>query len=411
MARFVSPTAFEHALTGLGALLLTMASLACSAGRANPPGTPSFPPEPGDLTVHRGRFEDRFLLTGQLIAVNADYLVVPRIPSWQTTIRWLEAEGAVVKAGQRVVEFDTAAFAQDLGEKRLAWEQAQSDLDQAEADRVGQRAEREWEVAQKTILVEKAKLVAATPEEFLRGKDYQENQLALARATNELDKAREAFSSFEESSAETVLQKTIALEKSRRELDASEQAMDGMVLKAPRDGVLVVADHPWQGRKIQVGDSVWVGLPVVTLPDLRAMEVEAKLSDVDDGRIVPGLSVACVLDAYPERTYAGSIAEITPVAQEAAGRSLRRAYNVRVTLKAPDVERMRPGMSVKVEVHPAPREDVLLAPRAGLDLAGAKPRARLSSGETVDVTLGACNREECVIENGITDGARLKAGG
>jgi len=408
MARFGSPTALARALTTLGALLLLVAS-ACSSGHANPKGAAPAPPEPGDLTVHRGRFEDRFLLTGQLIAVNADYLVVPRIPSWQTTIRWLEAEGAVVTSGQRVVEFDTAAFAQDLGEKRLAWEQAQSDLDQAEADRVGQRAERDWEVAQKSILVEKAKLTAATPQEFLRGKDYQDNQLALARANTELDKAREALAAFEESSTETVLQKRIEVEKSRRELDAAEQAMDGMVLKAPRAGVLVVADHPWQGRKIQVGDSVWVGLPVVSLPDLRAMEVEAKLSDVDDGRIVPGLSATCVLDAYPEITYSGSIAAITPVAQEAAGRSLRRAYNVRVTLSAPDVERMRPGMSVKVEVRPAPREDVLLAPRAGLDLGGKQPRACLASGETVDVTLGACNRELCVVKSGVADGARLRA--
>jgi len=392
-------------------VLLLLAAAGCSAGHADLAEPAPVRPKQGDLTVHRGSFEDRFLLTGQLIAVNADSLVVPRIPNWQTTIRWLEAEGSVVKAGARVVEFDTAAFAQDLGEKRLAWDQVQSDLEQSEADRVGQRAEREWEVAQRTIAVEKAKIAAATPQEFVRGKDYQDSQMALARATTELEKAQEALSSFEESSAETVRQKAIAVEKARRELDASEQAMDGMILRAPRDGILVVADHPWQGRKIQVGDSVWVGLPVVSLPDLGAMEVEAKLSDVDDGRIAPGLPAVCVLDAYPERTYPGRIAEITPVAQEAAGRSLRRAYNVRVTLAAPDVERMRPGMSVKVEVRPAPREDVLLAPRAGLDLAGKQPRARLASGETVDVTLGACSREQCVVEGGIADGARLRAGG
>lgn len=393
-----------------GFLLLFFVT-ACSAGRANVADGGQPPPEPRELTVHRGRFEDRFLLTGQLVAINADNLVVPRIPSWQTTIRWLEAEGGVVKAGQKVVEFDTAAFAQDFGEKRLAWDQARSDLDQSEADRAGTRAEKEWSVAQKTIAVEKAKITAATPQEFVRGKDYQDAQLALARATTELDKAREDLSAFEASSEETFHQKTIAVEKARRELDAADQAMDGMVLKAPRDGILVVADHPWQGRKLQVGDSVWVGLPVVSLPDLSAMQVEAKLSDVDDGRIAPGLSVNCVLDAYPERIYTGRIAEITPVAQEAAGRSLRRAYNVRVTLAAPDVERMRPGMSVKVEALPEVRDDVLLAPRAGLDLAGGKPRARLASGELVELQLGACNRDWCEVKGGISDGARLRVGG
>jgi multidrug resistance efflux pump len=409
MARFGRRGAGERPLAPVGSILLL--AVACSAGHAGPEGSAGAQREPGALAVHHGRFEDRFLLTGQLVAVNADNLVVPRIPSWQTTVRWLEAEGAIVKKGQKVVEFDTATFAQELSEKRLAFAQARSDLEQSEADRVSQRADKTFAVSQKSIAVEKAKIAAATPAEFVRGKDYQNNQLALARAETDLAKAREDLAAFEASSTETVLQKRIALEKSQRELGAAGQAMDGMVLTAPRDGILVVADHPWQGRKIQVGDSVWVGLPVVSLPDLAAMQVEGKLSDVDDGRIAAGLRVSCVLDAYPDRTYAGRIAEITPVAQEAAGRSLRRAYNVRINLDAPDVERMRPGMSVKIEARPQARENVLLAPRLGLELSGSAPRARLASGEDVEVKLGPCNFDSCIVEGGVPDGARLRGGG
>lgn len=410
MARCCCEGVGRNRAAPIASALLLMAA-ACSAGRWDPAGVGPAQAAPRDLTVRRGRFEDRFLLTGQLAAVHADHLVVPRIPSWQTTIRWMEDEGTVVKAGQRVVEFDTTAFAQDYGEKRLARDQAQSDLDQAEADRAGGRAEAEFQVAQKSIAVEKAKIPAGIPADFLRGKEYQENQLALDRVQNELDKAREDRDAREASSEETIRQRRIALEKARRELAAATQAMDGMVLTAPRDGILVVADHPWQGRKLQVGDSVWVGLPVVSLPDLTAMRVEAKLSDVDDGRIAPGLPVVCILDAYPDRTFRGRVGEITPVAQEETGRSLRRAYNVRIDLDASDPERMRPGMSVKVDVRPQAKDDVLLAPRAGLDLSGSSPRARLASGQDVEVTLGSCNREACIVLGGVDDGARLRLPG
>jgi multidrug resistance efflux pump len=261
------------------------------------------------------------------------------------------------------------------------------------------------------VAVDKAKIAAAIPAEFLRGKDYQENQMTLERANNDLEKAREDQRSRDTSTAETILQKRITLDKSRRELDAAALAMNGMILSAPREGILVVADHPWQGRKLQVGDSVWVGLPVVSLPDLSTLQVEAKLSDVDDGRIVPQLPVVCVLDAYPDRVFTGRVGDITPVAQEEQGRSLRRAFNVRIALDAPDAERMRPGMSVKVEVRRPSREDVLIAPRAGLDFSSAKPRARLASGKDVDVTLGGCNRESCVVESGLADGAKLRPAG
>jgi hypothetical protein len=80
-------------------------------------------------------------------------------------------------------------------------------------------------------------------------------------------------------------------------------------------------------------------------------------------------------------------------------------------LDTSDVDRMRPGMSVKVEVRHEPKEGVLLAPRAGLDLAGKQPRARLASGELVDVTIGACNRDRCIVVGGVAEGAKLRVGG
>ena len=136
MARFCCEGVGRNWAAPIASSLLFMAA-ACSAGRADPAGVGPAQAAPRDLTVRRGRFEDRFLLTGQLAAVHADHLVVPRIPSWQTTIRWMEDEGTVVKAGQRVVEFDTTAFAQDYGDKHLARDQARSDLDQAEAKMEG----------------------------------------------------------------------------------------------------------------------------------------------------------------------------------------------------------------------------------------------------------------------------------
>lgn len=384
-----------------------VAAAGCSVGHA---GAPAAGPE-ADPVVRRGTFATRFLLTGELEASSAAVLTVPPMPNWQTTIRWLETEGAEVKAGQKVVEFDTAAFASDYGEKLLARDQAESALEQAEATAASQRADKEFAVEQKTIAVKKAKIDASVPQGFLKAKEWQDYQTALDRAKTELAKAEEDRKTQRAAGEESVRQARIALAKADRELAASRQALDGMVLTAPRSGILVIADHPWERRKFQVGDNVWVGLPVARIPDLDTMGVTAKLSDVDDGRITTGEPVVCTLDAYPDRTYAGRIADIMPVAQAEGNRSLRRAYTVRIRLDRSDPARMRPGMSVKVEVDGAPRPDVLLAPRAGLDLAANPPRARLASGRTVPVTLGPCNAMSCVVLDGLHEGDRLEVSG
>src|SRR5262249_8305811 len=161
----------------------------------------------------------------------------------------------------------------------------------------------------------------------------EERQLDLRRAEVALEKAKDELAAHQKSAALEVKVKQIALEKALRDIHTAESAIESLVLVAPRDGIFLVGEHPWEGRKFQVGDNLWVGLRVGRLPDLSVMKVKAMLSDVDDGRISVGLPVRCVLDAYPDLTFPGVIKQIGPVAREPAQRSLRRSFVVTVELE------------------------------------------------------------------------------
>jgi len=200
----------------------------------------------------------------------------------------------------------------------------------------------------------------------------------------------------------------ISAEKARREIRAAETAIQALALAAPRDGILVVAENPWEDRKFEVGDTAYAGLTVMRIPDLAAMRVEAKLSDVDDGRVAIGMPATCYLDMVPGVAFPGRVVELTPVAQEATRRSMRRAFRVLVDLEKTDPERMRPGMSVRVEVETARLADALVAPRAGLDLDASPPKARLDGGGDAEVRLGACSATDCVVLEGLEEGTRLR---
>jgi multidrug efflux pump subunit AcrA (membrane-fusion protein) len=65
----------------------------------------------------QGTGERRVFLTGSLEASRAEYIQVPRSPNWQVDLRWLEEDGALVNAGDPVVELDDSAFANDIEEK------------------------------------------------------------------------------------------------------------------------------------------------------------------------------------------------------------------------------------------------------------------------------------------------------
>ena len=92
-------------------------------------------------------------------------------------------------------------------------------------------------------------------------------------------------------------------------------------------------------------------------------------------------------------------------------RSLRRSFRVIVDLDKTYSERMRPGMSVKVEVEAFRLPETLLAPRGGLDLEAEPPIALLQGGDNREVRIGPCNALDCVVEDGLSDGERLRYGG
>jgi len=367
-------------------------------------GRPAAP----DLRVRRGDLRTRLLLTGELAAAEAVALTVPRTPTWQLQIRWLEQDGTPVKKGQKVVELDNSSFTTELEEKKLSASEAEKELARTEAEARTAAAEKRFTVQQKRTDLEKARIAAALPADLLAGHEYQERHLAVRRAEVELAKAEDDLATHVDASAADLAVRRVALEKSRRQIREAQQAIEELTLRAPRDGILLLAEHPWEGRKLQEGDAVWVGLAVASLPDLSSLVVDAALSDVDDGRVTPGMEALCTLDVYPGETFHGRVADVAAVAREAPRRPLLRSFPVRIRLDRVDPRRMRPGMSVRVEVMGREVRNALLAPRAGLDLGVQPPRARLAGGRTAEIRLGPCSAGECVVEQGLREGERLR---
>ncbi len=414
-----------NSLRPFAALLLSGLCLAwggCMGARAE--GEPPAAAAGGkELTVRRGSIQERWLVTGELVAERADPLNVPRTQSSpQVQVRWMEEDGMPVQTGQRIVEFDNSSVTADLEEKKLSAANASNELARMGAEGDTAAAEKSFAVQEKRSALEKAKITAAVSAEVLTAQKYRDNQTALRRAELELEKAEEDLAAFRRAHVADREVKRIELERSLREIQAAEQAIDVLTLRAPRDGIVLIAEHPWEGRKLQVGDSLWMGMPVASIPDLGSMIVEASLPDVDDGRVRVGDRVVCTLDAYPDVAFPGRVVEISPVAREGRRLSLRRFFTMKVALDKVDRARMRPGMSVRVEVRGREAPGALLVPRAALDFgregSADRPRVLLADGGAAEVRLGACNAQECAVQavqavqgKGLRQGMRLRARG
>ncbi|MDP9361778.1 MAG: efflux RND transporter periplasmic adaptor subunit [Acidobacteriota bacterium] len=381
-------------------LVLALATASCFSGyRSESDATV--------LRVRRGTFAGDVVLTGELRAARGEELAVPRLPQRTTTIKWIAPDGAEMKQGDRVVELDNSTFSSNLDAKRQAVAQAQQQLQQKDAEGTADTLEKQLDVERKRSEYDKTKLDAAVPREIVSGRDFNDRQIKFKRAEVELAKAIDVLKSQWTSVKSDRDNLILSLQKAQRELTIAERAINELILRAPHGGIVVIRDHPWEGRRFQEGDGVFIGWALAQFPEMTSLQVEADLADVDDGRIGAGMPATIVLDAYPSISFPGRVTSISAVAQESSRTSLRRAFRVIVALARLDPARMRPGLSARVVVHAMMQRNALLAPRAALDFSGARPRARLANGKTIDVILGACNAQECVVKSGLSEGETL----
>ena len=382
--------------------LVLLALAACKGGAAREHAAPE---AARPVAVAQGEIMDRVLITGDLHAAESVDFTVPRTPSWELAIRWMADDGAVVKTGDRVLEFDNSAVTANLEKQHIAALEVSMTAQTYRDVSAMETADKQFALTAAQLALDKASVLAAVPPDLLSARTAQDRKLELARA--EVAKAK-ADKELGAQKQEVVLEsrvKQIDVEKAKRDIDAAEHTIGELSLKAPRDGVVVIDEHPWEGRKFQVGDSVQPGFTIISLPDFsKPMEVFADLNDVDDGRINVGMTGTCTLDAYPTEALPCSVKDLTPVARTKNRKSLRRIFAVRVQLGGGDATRMRPGMSVKVELHRQPLTGVLVVPRGAVVIDGTKTSVRLAGGALRDVVLGACDGQRCAVDKGVAAG-------
>ena len=362
------------------------------------------------LSVEMGPFSEHHLLTGELVAETADYLLTPNTNQWPVTIRWLADDGQEVAAGETVAEFDNSQLVSNLEQLTAQWTEAKNELS-LERSRVAESlAQAKYDLEERRGAHEKAQLAADVPAELSSRQDFEQRRLELAKAELALEQAQQDLAARSLAGDKSLAVKTEIADKARRAVERLQLDLDKLRLTAPRDGLVLVATDS-DGRVYQTGDNAIPGAVVASMPDLSSLMVEARLFDVDDGKVEVDQRVRVHLDAFPEETLGGTIREITDFAEQESADSTRRAFKVRIDVEGIDADRMRPGMSVRVRLDLEPIEVPLIPRSAILWTADGSPEATLADGRSVPIRLGPCNASRCVLEEGPAVGTALAVAG
>jgi len=383
--------------------VLVFLSLLLVSATADEPVTSGF-------TVTRGEFVKTLTFSGELLAIDNVTVSVPRTRrAPNPMITYLAREGSFAEPGDILVEFDSS----ELETRRLDLEQRREDariaiaLKEAELETQRQDLLLALETARKSLNV--AKLYVDIEPELIPRADAEKYEFDQKNATIDFEKAQEKLVTLAKTRAAEM--EVVNLEFNRTDiwLQRSVFEINKMTVRAPMSGMVIYAENLMRGGKVQVGDALWHGTPVMQLPNMDRLRVETYVYDSDFPFLTGGESAEVVLDAVPDRVFTGRVAATPEIAKSRTFRSQLKAFRVDVLLDAVDLDVMKPGMTARVRI-PTTTGEGFVVPRAAVVFDHTGQSRVLKAGVPpawVDVTLIDANETHVLVEGELSENEEL----
>ncbi len=264
------------------------------------------------------------------------------------------AEAAVQALKAQLTQQETGNRSQEIARARLAAEAAQVTLDNARKDKarydelfakgvVAEKTRDAADVGFQTALKEHERAVQAyllSKEGFRREEidtarsRLAEGEAALRLSQSNLQKIQAAEQEVEAARAQ-VASANAALSVAEIQLARTE-------LHAPYAGIVL-------SRNVEPGEVVSPSQEVLSMADLSRVDLKVFVGETEIGKIKPGRPVDVKIDTFPDKTYTGRVAFISPQAEftpkiiQTHKERVKLVYLVKVSIPNPDLE-LKSGM-------------------------------------------------------------------
>jgi HlyD family secretion protein len=337
---------------------------------------------------------------GELKAQRSVEVYAPRVPDLR--IAWLAPAGEAVKEGQSIIRFDSSTAQQQLQQKEAVLRQSQATLDQAVAQARITAEQDKSELADSVFGVERARLEVSKMETVsrLQGESAAVD-LSIAEQKRKVQDATVALHATADKSRLASL--TRVRDQAQAEVDLTKSRIGQMELKAPIDGILVFESNYSQGwmnaKPFKVGDNVFAGMEIAEMPDLTTLTMDAKVEEIDRGRIQKGQDVRVRIDSLPELAMNAKLNDISLMAETTNEFPPTRNFRAYAALVKPDT-RLRPGMNGGIDIIINRIPDAISIPSKALFTHAGKPvvyAANKGQYRPVQVEVQARNPDEVAV--------------
>jgi HlyD family secretion protein len=368
--------------------------------------------------VRKGDFVISVRTRGDIKSTHSAILIAPQVPGLR--ILRLAKNGQVVKKGETVVQFDTAAMEQNLYTRNNSVLSAKGNLEQQIAQEKDDDVNNALSKMVSEYTLETAKLEASKAE-VLSAILGEQDRNTVVVSQGALAQTKSYLNAMWVGDEASILQGQQQVSNTTKNRDLALTYLGQMELKAPADGIVNILQNfratgtfgQGGAPPFKEGDNAWAGAAIAEIPDVSQLYIDLKLDEVDRGRIAISQDLKIRVDSIPDKEFAAKLDFIAPAAAltftgVGADMSANTVKNfpARATLTSVD-ERLRPGTTASAEIIVYRQPNTLMIPlQASFDNKG-KPVVYVQSGKGFtmrQIQIGRQNEDEVVVTGGLHEG-------
>ncbi|GAA0357605.1 hypothetical protein GCM10009092_22270 [Bowmanella denitrificans] len=303
--------------------------------------------------------------SGELFAARSEMVTAPAFRNGPQSLAWLAPEFSQVSKGDVIARFDAESL--QLRAEQSQHRMALSDLDIQEKD--AELSTQGDAISKDIELVGEEKTFA---EQFAIEDLQIRSKLEILESLQDKEYlgAKQEYlhwkdDSFQQSSAGEL--GLLAMQKSQHQqrLESFTSSLDLLEVKAPHDGTLVYyAD--WSGQKPSVGQTMWPGSKIATLPDLSLIKAKLFVLEAEALSLAPGQAVSLYLVAQPQTELKGEVESVAPMPSSIRRNDPQKYYEVTVSLNQQNRDLLVPGRKVEAKIQVLDQPDSLVVPLQSL---------------------------------------------
>lgn len=361
-----------------------------------------------DFTVMKGAFVQSVTETGELEAINAVSIIMPRINSqygYRFKIVGIRDHGSMVEAGDSVAALDPSSIYKYIimQEEALENAKASAEKQQVQADITRQDLEVQLKNEEAAYDLKKLELERMQFESEMKKKvkelEYEKAGLRLNKIRNKLA-LYPLLEKYDRHINELQIRQRIS------DIENATGVLDNMVLFSPGNGYFQVSYNRSSGQNFKLGDEVYMGSMIASIPDVSQMKAKSYINEMDIRKVKEGSKVVIRLDALPDLKFDGSVGEISSICTD---KEKEKIFTTEISIQEND-PRLKPGMSVSCEYITYESDEELFVPNECLLSEGGKVYVFAKKGKNykkTEVDAGISNAYHTIIHSNLKPGREL----